>query len=270
MKPISAVIAEDEPLLAESLKRELARAWPALFVAAVVGDGESAVKEALALQPDVLFLDIQMPVMTGLEAAFSLAEQLPDSHNLPLLVFVTAYDQYAVQAFEVQAVDYVLKPVRADRLAKTIERVQQRLALQASEPPSAASFDATTSQLRQIMQSMVPPQPRLERIQASRQTASGTTIHMVPMDDVVYFEAADKYIRVLTAEQEYLIRTPLKELIGQLDPNVFWQVHRGTVVRVNSIASVHRDESFKVMLKLRERPETLAVSRLYGYLFKAM
>jgi DNA-binding LytR/AlgR family response regulator len=274
MKPISALIAEDEPLLAESLKRELGRAWPGLQIAATVGDGQSAVDQALALQPDVLFLDIQMPVMTGLEAASSLASSLPASQPLPLLVFVTAFDHYAVEAFDKQAMDYILKPVRQERLAQTVARIQERLAkreaLQNNKPAAEASFEQTAAQLRELILAVQPKRQLLTTIQASRAAAQGSSITMIPIEDVVYFEAADKYIRVLTETQEYLIRTPLKELLAQLDSDVFWQVHRGTVVRVVSIASVQRDESFKVSLKLRNRPETLAVSRLYGHLFKAM
>ncbi len=269
MKPISALIAEDEPLLAESLKRELAKAWPELEICAIVGDGQSAVDLALKLQPDVLFLDIQMPVLTGLEAASSLASSLPAPQDLPLLVFVTAFDQYAVQAFENQAIDYVLKPVRPERLAKTVARLKERLQQRESANP-ADSYDQTAAQLRDLLLATTPQQASLSMIQASKTSAQGNTISMIPIEDVVYFEAADKYIRVLTTDQEYLIRTPLKDLLAQLDSNVFWQVHRGTVVRVASIASVHRDENFKVSLKLRSRAETLAVSRLYGHLFKAM
>ena len=267
-----ALIAEDEPLLAESLKRELSRAWPELAIAAVVGDGISAVNQSMALMPDVVFLDIQMPVMTGLEAASSLASTWAEStataaKPLPLIVFVTAYDEYALAAFDTQAADYILKPVRADRLAQTVARLKARLA---DRTASAQDFDMAAEQLRNLLMAVSPQQARLTVIQASRQTSSGSTIHMIPIEDVIYFEAADKYIRVLTKDQEYLIRTPLKDLLTQLDSNVFWQVHRGTVVRVSAIASVHRDESFKVSLKLRNRPETLAVSRLYGHLFKAM
>jgi DNA-binding LytR/AlgR family response regulator len=265
MKPITALIAEDEPLLAESLKRELAKAWPELGICAIVGDGQSAVDQALKLQPEILFLDIQMPLMTGLEAASSLASSLPAPQDLPLLVFVTAFDQYAVQAFENQAIDYVLKPVRLERLAKTVARLKDRLQQRQTTNP-ADSYDQAAAQLRDLLLAATPQQARLSMIQASR----GSTIYMIPIEDVIYFEAADKYIRVLTFDHEYLIRTPLKDLLAQLDPNVFWQVHRGTVVRVSAITSVHRDENFKVTLKLRNRPETLAVSRLYGHLFKAM
>ena len=269
MKPITALIAEDEPLLAESLKRELAKMWPELVICAMVGDGQSAVDLALKLQPDVLFLDIQMPVMTGLEAASSLASSLSAPEALPLLVFVTAFDEYAVQAFENQAIDYVLKPVRLERLAKTVARVKVRLLERESANPMD-SFDHTAAQLRDLLLVSTPQQTRLTIIQASKTSAHGSTIAMIPIEDVIYFEAADKYIRVLTQDQEYLIRTPLKDLLAQLDSSVFWQVHRGTVVRVSEITSVYRDENFKVSLKLHHRPETLAVSRLYGHLFKAM
>jgi DNA-binding LytR/AlgR family response regulator len=274
MKPISAVIAEDEPLLAESLKRELAKVWPELRIAAVVGDGKSAVDQSLALQPDVLFLDIQMPVLTGLEAAAQLAANWQESKPLPLLIFVTAFDQYAVEAFDKQAMDYILKPVRQERLTQTVLRLQERLAKRDTTSQNKAeqqsNFDQTAAQLRLLLLATASKQPRLSVIQASRQTATGNTIHMIPIGDVIYFEAADKYIRVLTESQEYLIRTPLKDLLAQLDPEVFWQVHRGTVVRVSSIASVQRDESFKVNLTLLKRPGNIAVSRLYGHLFKAM
>jgi DNA-binding LytR/AlgR family response regulator len=274
MKPISAVIAEDEPLLAESLKRELAKVWPELRIAAVVGDGKSAVDQSLALQPDVLFLDIQMPVLTGLEAAAQLAANWQESKPLPLLIFVTAFDQYAVEAFDKQAMDYILKPVRQERLTQTVLRLQERLAKRDTTSQNKAeqqsNFDQTAAQLSLLLLATASKQPRLSVIQASRQTATGNTIHMIPIGDVIYFEAADKYIRVLTESQEYLIRTPLKDLLAQLDPEVFWQVHRGTVVRVSSIASVQRDESFKVNLTLLKRPGNIAVSRLYGHLFKAM
>jgi DNA-binding LytR/AlgR family response regulator len=274
MKPISAVIAEDEPLLAESLQRELAKAWPELRIALVVGDGQSAVDQSLALQPDVLFLDIQMPVLSGLEAAAQLTANWQESKPLPLLVFVTAFDQYAVEAFDRQAMDYILKPVRPIRLVQTVLKLNARLVerdtLHQNKTAQESYFDRTAAQLRALLLAATPQQPRLSMIQASRQTASGSTIHMIPIGEVIYFEAADKYIRVLTKSEEYLIRTPLKDLLAQLDPDLFWQVHRGTIVSVASIASVQRDETFKVSLKLRHRTDTLAVSRLYGHLFKAM
>lgn len=262
----TALIAEDEPLLAASLQAELARQWPHLQVLATVGDGASAVKQALTLLPDVLFFDIRMPGMSGLDAAAELADRWSiTTKPFPALVFVTAYDQYAVAAFEAQALDYVLKPVQASRLQKTIEKVQLTLNQRAQ---GASNFEATLSQLRGLLAApiAVPSAPRLTLIQAS----VGNQIHMVPVSGVCYFEAADKYVRVLTPEREYLIRTPLKELSAQLDPHQFWQVHRGTLVQASTIARVLRDEAGKISLQLRDRPERLAVSRLYAHLFKAM
>ncbi|RQO82563.1 LytTR family DNA-binding domain-containing protein [Acidovorax sp. FJL06] len=288
-----ALIAEDEPLLAAALRQELARAWPALEIVATVGDGLSAVQQALALQPDVLFFDIRMPGQSGLDAAVELADAWPADVPFPALVFATAYDQYAVQAFDAQAVDYLLKPIEARRLARTVAKVQDLLAQRQPNPAPAAAIaapalEATMAQLRALLQApglggggqaaapphlpaatpATPQQPlaRLSVIQASH----GTQIHMVPLAEVVYFEAADKYVRVLTAEREYLIRTALKELIEQIDPQEFWQVHRSTLVRATAIATVTRDEAGKQHIGLRGRPERLPVSRLYAHLFKAM
>jgi DNA-binding LytR/AlgR family response regulator len=262
----TALIAEDEPLLAAALQAELARAWPELRIAATVGDGASAVTQALALRPDVLFFDIRMPGQSGLEAAVELADEWPGDQPFPALVFVTAYDQYAVQAFETQAVDYVLKPVQAVRLKKTVAKVQDVLAKRAQ---GGGDFEATLGQLRNLLGSVnatAQPQGPLKLIQVS----VGTSIRMVPIEEVVYFEAADKYVRVLTDGHEYLIRTPLKELLPQLDAQRFWQVHRSTVVRSDAIDTVTRDEAGKLHVQLRGRKEKLPVSRLYAHLFKAM
>lgn len=271
----TALIAEDEPLLAQALQAELARAWPELQVLATVGDGASAVAQALDLRPDVLFFDIRMPGMSGLDAAATLADewprQGPGATPFPALVFVTAYDQYAVQAFEAQAVDYLLKPVQAGRLQKTVSKLQATLA---SRSQAAIDFEATLAQLRQLLASPqgapAPASEPLRMIQASVAGAQGGAIRLVPIDKVLYFEAADKYVRVLTAGHEYLIRTPLKELLPQLDAQAFWQVHRGTVVRASTIDTVTRDEAGKLWLRLRGSPDKLAVSRLYAHLFKAM
>ena len=263
----TALIAEDESLLAAALKAELTRAWPELHIVATVGDGASAVREALARQPDVLFFDIRMPGVSGLDAAVDLADVWLGPKPFPALVFVTAYDEYAVQAFDAHAVDYVLKPVQSARLQKTVSKVQQVLASRGS---SAMDIEAAMAQLRGLMggtsASTVPSVAPLKVIQAS----VGSTIRMVPIDEIIYFEAADKYIRVLTATCEYLIRTPLKELLPQLDANTFWQVHRGTVVQASTIDAVTRDEAGKLWLSLRGRVEKLSVSRLYAHLFKAM
>ncbi len=263
----TALIAEDEPLLAGALQSELTRAWPELQVLAVVGDGASAVTQALQLQPDVLFFDIRMPGLSGLDAAAELADAW-DAAALetpfPALVFVTAYDQYAVAAFEAQAIDYLLKPLQAARLQKTVAKLQQTLATR-TQP--ALQFESTLAQLRGLLgagaQQAAPP---LKMIQAS----VGNAIRMVPVAEVLYFEAADKYVRVLTASHEYLIRTALKELLPQLDASVFWQIHRGTVVNSTCLDAVTRDEAGKLSVSLRSRRERLPVSRLYSHLFKAM
>ena len=263
----TALIAEDEPLLAGALQAELARAWPELQVLAVVGDGASAVTQAMRLQPDVLFFDIRMPGLNGLDAAAELADAwdgtAPDK-PFPALVFVTAYDQYAVAAFEAQAMDYLLKPLQAARLQKTVAKLQQALT-QRTQP--AQQFESTLAQLRGLLGASAPPMATpLKMIQAS----VGNAIRMVPLSEVVYFEAADKYVRVLTTSHEYLIRTALKELLPQLDASVFWQIHRGTVVNSTCLDAVTRDEAGKLSVSLSGRRERLPVSRLYSHLFKAM
>jgi len=273
----TALIAEDEPLLAQALKAELAAAWPGLQIVATAGDGRSAVREALRLLPQVLFFDIRMPGLDGLGAAAELADSWPtDEAPMPQLVFVTAYDEYAARAFEAQAIDYVLKPVQPDRLRKTVGRLQQALAARQPAPTPAladAALEQTLAQWRQVLgaagagAASAAPAP-LRMIAAS--DAGGSTVRMVPIDEVLYFEAADKYLRVLTAAHEYLIRTPLKQLLPQLDADTFWQVHRAVVVRSSAIESVHRDEAGKLHLLLRGRVEKIPVSRLYAHLFRAM
>ena len=264
----TALIAEDEPLLAHALQADLARLWPELRVVASVGDGAQALQQALALQPSLCFLDIRMPALSGLDVAQALAEDWPETGqsgagDFPLLVFITAYDEYAVQAFEAQAVDYLLKPVQPERLALCCERLRQRIA-------QRAPLNQAVEQLRALLgatgAATNPAGPRLDVLQAGL----GATVHLVPIDEVIYFEAADKYLRVITAEREHLIRLSLRELLPQLDSQRFWQVHRGLVVQARCIASAVRDESGRVQLRLRGRPEKLSVSRLYAHLFKAM
>jgi DNA-binding LytR/AlgR family response regulator len=281
MKHATAVIAEDEPLLAANLQAELECLWPELSIVASVGHGEAALQQGLKLQPDVMFLDIRMPGMTGLEAAQALAEDWPDATHategsapFPLIVFVTAYDQYALQAFERAAFDYVLKPVQPERLAQTCERLQVALkarAQVAAEPSSAPALGAAIDQLRSLLgaSSGLSTQPQAAPLRVI-QASVGAAIHMVPVDEVLYFEAADKYVRVITSEREHLIRLSLRELLPQLDTARFWQIHRGTVVRSDAIASALRDEAGKVTLTLRGHKDKLAVSRLYAHLFKAL
>ncbi|MBK7529348.1 LytTR family DNA-binding domain-containing protein [Piscinibacter sp.] len=271
MNTPTALIAEDEALLAAHLQAELARLWPDLRVVANVSHGAAAVEQSLALRPDIVFLDIRMPGMDGLEAAQAIGEDWPEGEAPPLLVFVTAYDQYALQAFEQAAVDYVLKPVQPERLAQTCARLRAALERR-SEPQGGATVESALSQLRALLGApglvgaAASPAARLNVIQAG----VGTAIYMVPVQEVLYFEAADKYVRVITAEREHLIRTSLRELLPQLDPDRFWQVHRGTVVRSDAIASALRDESGKLTLVLRGHGDKLAVSRLYAHRFKPM
>jgi len=272
MSTFTAVIAEDEPLLAQGLKADLARLWPQLQVVATAGDGPQALRQILALRPSLCFLDIRMPGMTGLEVAQALAEDWPGPPDtspvppFPLLVFVTAYEQYAIAAFEAQAVDYLLKPVDPQRLADCIARLQRTLATRQGAAPD---LDASVQRLRQLLLAdglAAPALPKLDVIQAQ----TGATVYLVPVDEVIYFEAADKYVRVITQAREHLIRLSLRDLLPQLDAQRFWQVHRGTVVQARHVLSARRDESGKAFLTLKGRPEQITVSRLYAHLFKGM
>ena len=263
----TALIAEDEPLLADTLRAELARAWPTLRIVASVADGGAAVVQALALRPDVLFLDIRMPGQDGLQAAEAIAEDWPDDRPLPQIVFVTAYDRYAVQAFERQAVDYLLKPVTPERLARCCERLQRALAAARTAPAvTNAALDALRCLLGSGALEPVATPARLALIPVG----SGDMVRMVPVDDVIYFEAAYKYVRVVTQEREHLIRLSLRELLPQLDTQRFWPVHRGTVVQASCIDAAHRDEAGRVTLRLRGRAERIAVSRLHAHRFKGL
>lgn len=266
----TALIAEDEPLLAQALQADLARMWPELRVIANVGDGAQALQQTLTLQPTLCFLDIRMPALSGLDVAQALAEDWPEAGqssagDFPLLVFITAYDEYAVKAFEAQAVDYLLKPVQPERLALCCERLRGRLAQR-----TPLVLNQAVEQLRALLGpsgvATNPSGPKLDVLQAG----VGATVHLVPIDEVIYFEAADKYLRIITAEREHLIRLSLRDLMPQLDAQRFWQVHRGLVVQARCITSATREESGRVLLTLRGRTEKLSVSRLYAHLFKAM
>jgi DNA-binding LytR/AlgR family response regulator len=265
MKP-TALIAEDEPLLAAGLRQELAAVWPELEVLATVGDGLQAAAQALALKPAVCFFDIRMPGATGLEAAAALAEDWPEGVPFPLIVFVTAYGDHAVAAFEAQAVDYLVKPVDRARLAACVSRLKARLQRSEAAAPASNVLEQALAPLRALLgqAGTAAPPPRLEVIQAQ----VGSVVHFVPVDEVIYFEAADKYVRVVTTTREHLIRQSLRDLMPQLDPAAFWQVHRGTVVQARCIVQARREDSGKVTLTLRGRPETVTASRLYAHLFK--
>ncbi|NEX60512.1 LytR/AlgR family response regulator transcription factor [Noviherbaspirillum galbum] len=262
MTTFRALVAEDEPILAYTLVQTLGRLWPELQIGGVLENGIAAVREALAQRPDLLFLDIKMPGKTGLEAAQELAEDWPEDVPFPLLVFVTAYDEFALQAFDHAAADYVLKPVSDARLSKTVERLKARLQ---KNDDRNAELERIVGQLRTLMPAGMAPE-KLTVIKA----AVGNQVRMIPVDDVVYFEAADKYVNVVTHDSESLIRLSLKELLPQLDAERFWQVHRGTVVNMRCIQSAVRDDTGKLTLSLRGRKESLPVSRVFAHLFKQM
>jgi DNA-binding LytR/AlgR family response regulator len=255
-----ALIAEDEPLLAQALAAQLARAWPALAIAATVDNGVAALERIVADRPDIAFLDIRMPGLTGLDVAEELADRLAADAKPPLIVFVTAYDEFAVRAFELAAFDYLLKPVDPARLERTVERLQARLA----EP--AGDTLALAARLARLMEPGAPPAAPLSHLRAG----VGNTVRMIALDQVCFLQATDKYVTVATPEGDFLLRTSLKDLAAQLPPARFRQIHRGTIVNVDEIAAAVRDESGRLSLTLRQRRETLAVSRVYAEQFKAM
>ena len=261
---IRALIAEDEPILAATLARLLSKLWPELEIVATAPNGVAAVEQALATRPDVLFMDIKMPGQTGIEAAEELAERWEGPAPFPHVVFVTAYDDYAVQAFEQAAADYVLKPVNEARLARTVERLQGLLGRRQEEDGGDPLADLVGR-----LQALMPSAPAPERLTIVR-AAVGNMVRMIPVADVVYFQATDKYVNVVTAESEALIRVPLKEPLPQLDPDTFRQVNRSTVVNLGCVASAGRDSMGKVMLNLRNRPEKPRVSPVYAHLFRQM
>lgn len=256
---ITALIAEDEPILAATLAAALQRQWPELSIVATCANGIEALAQAAALQPQVLFLDIKMPGKSGLEVAEELADAWSGPAPFPQTVFVTAYDEYAVQAFDREAADYVLKPVSDERLARTVARLRQRL-----QDKPAGGLESLAAQLRALGVPMASQ--KLSMIRA----AVGNQVRMVPVSDVVYFEAADKYVNVVTADSEVLIRMSLRELLPQLDEQQFWQVHRGTIVNSSCVLSALREEGGKMSLALRGRSEKLRVSPLYAHLFRQM
>lgn len=264
---IRALIAEDEPILAATLARTLTRLWPGLEIVGTAPNGMAAVEQALQLAPDLLFMDIKMPGQTGIEAAEELAERWEGPAPFPYVVFVTAYDDYAVQAFEQDAADYVLKPVNEARLGRTVERLQGLLAGRAGKP--ADSGADSLAELVGRLQALMPAGPAPERLQFVR-AAVGSMVRMIAVSEVVFFQATDKYVNVATSEHEALIRMPLKELLPQLDPVQFRQINRSTVVNMACVASAGRDTMGKVMLNLRNRPEKPRVSPVYAHLFRQM
>ena len=248
-----ALIADDEAHLAEHLRARLAAAWPGLEVLPLAANGLEALRAIAEEAPEVAFLDIRMPGLTGLE----LARRIDAKTHV---VFVTAYDQYAVEAFDRDAVDYLLKPVTDERLARCVERLRAKLA-QSEKPPA---LEEVLARLAQALPGAATG--RLRWIRALK----GEVVQQIAVDDVLYFQASDKYTCVITRAGESLIRTPLAELAGQLDPEVFWQIHRGTVVNMNAVASTRRDLGGRVFVKLKDGAAELAVSRAFAQRFKHM
>jgi DNA-binding LytR/AlgR family response regulator len=244
----TALIAEDEPMLRAQLRKRLAQAWPELAIVAEAENGEQALALRRELEPDIAFLDIRMPVKSGLEVAETFAESCH-------VVFVTAYDEYAVTAFEQGAVDYVLKPATAERIAKVVARLKQRL----ERPPA----DLATVLAQLAARETGGP---LRWVRASL----GTSMRLIPVDEIHYFQAEDKYTKVVSNDGEALIRKTIKELFDVLDPELFWQVHRGTIVNLRAIARVERDYRDQPLIVLKHRPEKLVVSRTFAHRFKAM
>jgi DNA-binding LytR/AlgR family response regulator len=268
----TCIIADDEPLLVAALKSELSQLWPQLTVLKTVGNGNAALAAIQELEPDIAFLDIRMPGLTGIEVAQAAFEDT--EHLKTQLVFVTAYDEYATAAFESAAVDYVLKPANSTRLSKTVERLKRRL------PGNSANQESPQDlvmQLRKLLD--LAPENRIKRETLKHlRIGVGEVVKMVPLQDVLYLQASDKYVVIVTNDAEHLIREPLKDLLPQLDPEQFVQIHRSTVVNINKVERVERDELGKQTILLRDQAlakhhaakQRLVVSRLYSHLFKAM
>jgi len=266
--PPTAVIAEDEPVLARTLTRLLEQVWPELRIVGVADDGLRATELALELAPDVMFLDIKMPGRTGIEVAEAVADDWPDDRAEPLVVFITAYDHFAVPAFERAAVDYLLKPATTERLQQSVDRLKSRLAQRAASPQAG-----DMAALMQRMQSLAMPQAASsdssERIKVIR-AGVGNTVRMIPVADVVCFEATEKYVNVVTPTGEALVRMSLRELMARIDSNDFIQVHRSVMVNSAAIVSATRDENGHYSLAVRGLQRPLKVSRAFGHLFRPM
>ena len=252
MSRVPAVIADDEPLLRAQLRARLARIWPELDVVHEMENGKGVEAVIGDHEPSIFFLDIHMPGVNGLEAARAIAGR---AH----VVFVTAFDQYAVEAFEQGAVDYVLKPFNEERLAITVDRLKGRLG---SQPLPIDELVAT------LAARLAPKanENHLRWIKAS----VGSNVRLIPVEEVLFFQSDDKYTRVVTCDGESLIRKPIRELLDELDPAKFWQVHRATIVNVDWIASVRRGLKDQAEISLKDCQETLVVSRAFTHLFKQM
>ena len=260
MEKIRAVIADDERLMREQLRARLAEVWPELEIVAEAKNGREAVEAVATHRPDLAFLDIRMPGMTGVEAA----REIGDACHV---VFITAYSEYAVEAFEQGAVDYVLKPADSERLAVTVARLKKRLG---AKPADLGELLEKLAAKLDLPAGASPPDaqkgPYLQWIQASM----GQQIRMIPVGEVLFFTSDEKYTRVQTETYEALIRKPIKELVEELDPEQFWQIHRATIVNVKAIAGVSRDLRGRQLVQLKNYPQKLEVSRNFSHLFKQM
>jgi DNA-binding LytR/AlgR family response regulator len=261
MNQPTAILADDERLMRDQLRTRLSEVWPELRIVAEVKNGAEAVEAVRALKPDFAFLDIRMPVMTGVQAA----REIGDACHI---VFITAYSEYAVEAFEQGAVDYVLKPADSDRLAMTAARLKARLGSRPSDLSALLQklSDKLDGAALAPSGGQETKQPFLQWIQASM----GQQIRMIPVDDVLFFTSDEKYTRVQTEDYEALIRKPIKELVAELDPDQFWQIHRATIVNVKAVAGITRDFRGRQLVQLKNHPEKLEVSRNYTHLFKQM
>ena len=259
---ISAIIVDDEPNLSAHLQRLLHKHWPELEIAGVGNNGRSALELVQAHRPDMVFLDIRMPPPDGISVAQSLAQ---NPAGAPLIVFTTAYDEYAIPAFEAAAVDYLLKPITATRIEQTIERLQQRL--RAPKDTSAAHLESLLAALKDHAEpASKEPTSYLSWLRAGK----GETTELVAVADVVYFKSEHKYTSAFTADQEHVLRMSLKDLAEQLDPAQFWQIHRGLIVNAGDIVSARRDFRGRYTISLRRRKDQIRSSQAYGHLFKQM
>ena len=265
MTGATALIADDEPLLIESLLRRLAEAWPALQVLATAEDGISATEMALTHVPDVLFLDVRMPGRTGLDAAACIAEDWPGDRLPPLLVFITAHDEFALPAFEREAMDYVLKPVTSERMHKLTARLQQRL----RERQTPAHGDEMEQLFRRIQALSGQPSEGLIKTKVLRASV-GNSVHLIPVTDILFLESADKYVNVVTAAVEALVRISMRDLLASIDTTEMTQIHRGTVVNSRHVVRADRDEAGNIHLVLRGRDRRLKVSRAFAHKFRPM
>lgn len=262
-----ALIAEDEPILARTLQRLLVAQWPDLTIAAVADNGRQALQLAQELLPDLLFLDIRMPGLSGLDVAQLVVDNWPDDRAEPLIVFVTAYDEFAVEAFQRSAIDYLLKPVAADRLGQTVRRIKQRLAERAARPGQG-----DLAALFQRLQALVDAQAiaagtHAEPLKVLR-AAVGSTVRMIPVEDVICLETADKYVNIVTGSGEAVLRISLRELLTRIDSSEFIQVHRAIMVRTDRIMSAHRDEAGHTALSFKGLSRPIRVSRAFAHLFR--